>query len=207
MFASGTILGISYDISKWEWKLCKSKADRLTELLFDLIQLDQIQNKVLKRILGKMNAYATIFGCKFERSFIQKIHEDQSSDLKMISITTNARSQAGYWIRAIHAASVQNTIPPPFFVTSAEPIKLYGDASGGAAGGYGAAVLLPSGELIYGLGRWGPKVIQNMIGKLTLLEAFASLTALLLAPDKLRNKHVQVTIVASLFHISFNIRS
>ena len=54
IFASGTILGISYDISKWEWKLCKSKADRLTELLFDLVQLDQIQNKVLKRILGNI---------------------------------------------------------------------------------------------------------------------------------------------------------
>lgn len=147
-----------------------------------------------------MNAYATIFGCKFERSFIQKIHEDQSSDLKMISITTNARSQAGHWIRAIQAASVQNTIPPPFFITSAEPIKLYGDASGGGGGGYGAAVLLPSGELIYGLGLWGLKIRQSMIGKLTMLEALASLTALLLAPDRLRNKHVQVTINASLFY-------
>ena len=141
-----------------------------------------------------MNAYATIFGCKFERSFIQKLHEDRSPDYKMISITANARSQAGYWIRAIHAASVQNPIPPPFLVTSTEPIKLYGDAAGGGGGGYGAAVLLPSGELIYGLGLWGLKIKQCMIGKLTLLEAFASLTALLLAPDKLRNRHVEVTI-------------
>ena len=153
-----------------------------------------------------MNAYAMIFGCKFERSFIQKIHEDQTSDLKMISITANARSQAAHWIRAIHAASVQNTIPPPFLIMSAEPIKLYGDASGGYSGGYGAALLLPSGELIYGLGLWGEKIKQSMIGKLTLLEAFASLTALLLAPDKLRNKHVQVTTHMSLFYIIFDIR-
>ena len=48
-------MGITYNISTWEWKLCESKADRLTELLFDLIQLDEIQNKVLKRILGNIS--------------------------------------------------------------------------------------------------------------------------------------------------------
>ena len=158
-------------------------------------------------ITGKMNAYATVFGCRFERSFIQKIHEDQSPDYKMIGITANARSQAGFWIRAIHAASVHNPIPPPFPITSAEPIKLYGDAAGGHNGGYGAAVLLPSGELLYGLGLWGQEIKRNMIGKLTLLEALASLTALLLAPDRLRNKHVQVILHESLFLIIFDIRS
>ena len=48
----GTILGITYSIPSWEWKLAKDKSDRLTELLFEVIQQDTIKNGVLKKLLG-----------------------------------------------------------------------------------------------------------------------------------------------------------
>ena len=146
-----------------------------------------------------MNHYAQIFGSRFERSFIQKIHEDTSPDGKMVQVTSNARSQAGHWIRAVFAASVYNRIPAPYRISGIDPVIIFGDASGGPNGGYGAAMLLPDGELLYGLGLWEAKIKKEMIGKLTFLEALASLSGLLLAPDRLRNKHVQV--IANLFSL------
>ena len=193
----GTILGLDYSIDDWQWKLNPQKADRIVELLFLLIENDKVRNDAVKSLLGKLNHYACIFGGKFERTFIQKVHEDTAPKIKMVPVTRNARSQAGWWIRAVYAASVFNCIPGPTLITSAKPILIYGDAAGGQNGGYGAAVCLPSGELFYTLGKWTENMKRNkdFLGKLTFLEALASLSGLLLAPDKIRNKHVQVIIL------------
>lgn len=193
----GTILGLDYSINSWQWRLNPQKADRIVELLYLLIEEDTVRNDQVKKLLGKLNHYACIFKGKYERNFIQKIHEDRGSKVKMVAVTANARSQAGWWARQVYAASVFNTIPGPTVVTSADPILIYGDAAGGLSGGYGAAVCLPNGKLFYMLGKWEQrmKADKKFLGKLTFLEALASLCGLLLAPDQIRNKHVQVNIM------------
>ena len=190
----GTVLGIFYDLSSWEWKLCPEKANKILELLFEVIEKDRVENSMLKKLLGKMNHYAAIFSAKFERSFIQKLHEDLAPNTKMIGVTANAKSQAGFWIRAIKAASKVNKIPNFATMLSAAPLIIHGDAAGGMSGGYGALSHLPDGSVPYVLGTWEGKMKtdKKLLGKLTFLEALAALNGLLMVPDGIRNKHVQV---------------
>ena len=199
----GTILGIQYHIPTWSWRLASEKGDKILTLLFDLLENDQVRNDQLKKLLGKMNHYSTIFSAKFERSFIQKCHQDSKQGHCMMEITSNAKSQAGFWIRAIHAASIHNIIPPHKLITSPSPLELHGDAAGGLSGGYGAVATLPSGETYWTRGMWegAMKTNKKLLGKLTFLEALASLNALLMCPDKLRNKHVQVTLRIPFIHL------
>ena len=199
----GTILGIQYHIPTWSWRLASEKGNKILTLLFDLLENDQVRNDQLKKLLGKMNHYSTIFSAKFERSFIQKCHQDSKQGHCMMEITSNAKSQAGFWIRAIHAASIHNIIPPHKLITSPSPLELHGDAAGGLSGGYGAVATLPSGETYWTRGMWegAMKTNKKLLGKLTFLEALASLNALLMCPDKLRNKHVQVTLRIPFIHL------
>ena len=111
-----------------------------------------------------------------------------------MSAASNAKSQAGLWIRAITAASKVNKIPNFATMLSAAPLIIHGDAAGGVSGGYGALSHLPDGSVPYVLGTWEGKMKtdKKLVGKLTFLEALAALNGLLMVPDKIRNKHVQV---------------
>ena len=191
----GTLLGIYYHLPSWTWKLASGKSNKILSLLFDVLENDKVRNDLLKKLLGKLNHYAAVFTSKFERSFLQKCHEELQPNNCMMEITANAKSQAGYWIRIIYAASVHNTIPHYRVITSPSPLELHGDAAGGLSGGYGAVTRLPDGKTFWVMGMWEGTMRTNkkLLGKLTFLEALASLNALLMCPDILRNKHVQVT--------------
>ena len=191
----GTILGIYYNLPTWSWKLAPEKGDKILTLLFDIVEKDEVRNDLLKKLLGKINHYSGVFSSKFERAFLQKCHEELQPNHRLMKVTANAKSQAAHWIRMIHAASVHNTIPPYRLITSPSPLELHGDAAGGLAGGYGAVTKLPDGQMLWVMGVWEDrlKADKKMLGKLTFLEALASLNALLMCPDILRNKHVQVT--------------
>ena len=189
----GTVLGIDYHLPSWSYKLAPAKADKLLILLFDIIQKDKMENGRVRTLLGKMAHYAHLFDCVYERAFIQKCHEEDSPKIKMIQITKHARSQAGHWIRSIHRASVRNTIPFYKRISFPGQYIIHGDASGGLRGGYGAVMEL-DGQVFWTAGRWSQGLSAADRHKLTMLEAYASLSGLLLAPDRLRNKHVQVNI-------------
>ena len=51
----GTVLGIFYDLSSWEWKLCPEKANKILELLFEVIEKDRVENRARQiRLFRKM---------------------------------------------------------------------------------------------------------------------------------------------------------
>ena len=189
---TGIILGITYSVSDFTWRLAPSKVDKLANLLFDVLENDSLPNGVLKTLLGKMNHYMWVFGTKFERNFIQKCHIDDAPKFQLVPITANAKSQAGHWLRQITRAEEFNPIPYYKEVTSPSPYVIYADASGGNSGGFGALLELPDGNTLWSLGSWGRREDPTLTAKLTFLEAYASLSGLLLCPDKIRNKHVQV---------------
>ena len=189
---AGVILGISYSLTDFSWKLAPSKVDKLASLLFDVLENDTMENGSLARLLGKMNHYSGVFNTKFERSFIQKCHKDGAQNNLMVPISEGAKSQAGLWLREITRAEEFNPIPFYRVVTSPYAYTIYADASGTDRGGYGALLELPNGDTLWTLGLWGQRKDKTFTAKLTTLEAIASLSGLLLAPDKIRNKHVQV---------------
>ena len=69
-----------------------------------------------------------------------------TSRLRM-SAASNAKSQAGFWIRAITAASKVSKIPNFATMLSAAPLIIHGDAAGSVSGGYGALSHLPDGSV------------------------------------------------------------
>ena len=56
----GIILGITYSVSDFTWRLAPSKVDKLANLLFDVLENDSLPNGVLKTLLGKMNHYGLL---------------------------------------------------------------------------------------------------------------------------------------------------
>ena len=195
---SGIILGITYSLNEFMWRLAPSKVDKMANLLFDVLENDSLPNGTLKTLLGKMNHYMGVFGTKFERNFIQKCHIDAAPKFQLVPISANAKSQAGHWLRQITKAEEFNPIPYYKEVTSPSPYVIYADASGGNSGGFGALMELPDGNTFWSLGSWGKREDPTLTAKLTFLEAYASMSGLLLCPDKIRNKHVQVIYCHSL---------
>ena len=189
---SGIILGITYSVEDFTWRLAPSKVDKMANLLFDVLENDSLPNGTLKTLLGKLNHYMGVFGTKFERTFIQKCHIDSAPKFQLVPISANAKSQAGHWLREITRAEEFNPIPYYKTVTSPSPYVIHADASGGNSGGFGALMELPDGNTLWSLGSWGKREDPTLTAKLTFLEAFASLSGLLLGPDLIRNEHVQV---------------
>ena len=202
---AGVILGINYSLDDFLWKLAPSKVDKLSCLLFDVLEKDFMDNGSLRKLLGKMNHYSGVFGTKFERSFIQKCHKDEAQNNLMVPISEGAKSQAGLWLREVTRAEEFNPIPFYRVVTSPSPYIIHADASGGVTGGYGALLELPNGDTLWSLGMWGLRQDKTFTAKLTCLEAIASLSGLLLAPDKIRNKHVQVYLRIMSISISIDV--
>ena len=212
MATEGTILGVRYNTIKWTWSFCERKMLKILSTLHDVVEADEIEQKTLESLSGKLTHYKDIVSshAKWERAFILYAAENKSKLMPgrwrrgplQVKVTKELKEQALWWIRALGAAMKQETgIPDVRRWFPSQFLQLYPDAAGGSdtarSNGFGGVIWNPeSGPRPMMYGAW-PSHIQenreNELGvkfgkKLTMLEAVAALAVLCSEPDQVRNR-------------------
>ena len=202
--SEGVILGIFYDLSRWEWRIPEDKADKILLLLHDFKDSKTFPVKSLESLVGKLTHYHMIvppFG-KFERSWILSTLTEATKGAISVKPSILARNQASWWIRAINTAKTGVRIPDPRRFPPRVHLIMCPDASGGDGSqedGIGSCFMTSSNRN-WTYMAW-PALIRNntpnshgvkFARKMSCLEAFAALAGLCSEPDLVRNKNVTI---------------
>ena len=194
----GQLLGLNMDLVAWSWGIDENKANKMLTLLFKLLDKEWISTGDMSKLSGKLTHYAPVFKGRMERGFLLHSFVPTDPKHKPVRVTLNMKSQASWWVKSITAGKKSNPIPLPWTPTSADPVILYSDAAGPGHGGAGAVAF--ENFVVVAYLPW-PAFINNdvaahsghKLGKnMTTLEAIASLLALTMDPDRVRNQSVCV---------------
>ena len=211
----GTVLGVHYDTQSWTWSFCERKQAKILNSLFDIVEADTVEQKVLESISGKLGHYKAIVSeyARWERGYILYLavpDKDRQGPGRwrkgpaLVEVTKELREQCWWWIRAFTAAGKEKTSIPdvrPWFPTSF--VELYPDAAGGSdtstGNGFGGVLWNVEGRpMVYGT--WPTHIQCNMKNeegekfarKLTLLEGVAALATLCAVPEAVAGKAVKI---------------
>ena len=132
---TGTVLGISYDLKRWVWRLPK---DKLTPLLWNLKEVkesDTIENQLAMSLNGKLNHYMWLVpDGPWQRGFLLRLQEPMKPPTYNVKVPELAKQQAHWWLDNLRVASHEAKIIDPREMGSMCPVNIYTDAAGGNAG-------------------------------------------------------------------------
>ena len=98
----GTILGVRYDSVDWSWTFCERKLQKILAALFDVVEADQVEQKDLESLSGRIGHYKDIIckDAKWERAFILYLACSTKKQIQrfrrgpvMIQVTKELREQ------------------------------------------------------------------------------------------------------------------
>ena len=209
----GTILGVRYNSIDWTWSFCDRKLNKILAALFDVIEADQVEQRELESLSGRLGHYKDIIckDAKWERAFILYLASSNKKQIQnfrrgpvMIRVTKELREQCMWWAHAITAAAKEHTsIPDCRGWFPNDCLTLFPDAAGGSdtskGNGFGGVVWVADPKpMVYG--KWPPLIQSNrkdssgnkFARKLTMLEGVAALATLCARPDIVSNNAVRI---------------
>ena len=197
----GVVLGVEYDLDRWQWWLPENKLVPLVLKLAAIRDSDSVKNSVMLSVNGKLNHYMWLVpGGPWQRGFLLSLQDAGASGSVEFKVNDLARRQAGWWVDHLRAARVKSTIPDLRPMSSLLAVPVFADAAGGSEGKIrnGVGGFCPPHHWFYV--PW-PRVIrenrQNSLSvrlahKLSCLEAFGSLVGLTIVPDIARNAEIKL---------------
>ena len=210
----GTILGVNYDTRDWTWGFCPRKMDKILAALFDVVESEQIEQRELESLSGRIGHYKDIISpwARWERAFILYAASSKKKQMEgrhrrgpvLVKVTKELKEQCLWWISAVvGAAKERTTIPDCRKWFPADCLTLFPDAAGGSdtskGNGFGGVLWEVEGRpMVYGA--WPPLIQSNrkdssgnkFARKLTMLEGIAALATLCARPDVVSNRAVRI---------------
>ena len=205
---AGEVLGLNYDLHKWEWAIPEAKTLRLVEELKIIATSDRVEKQLMERVMGKINHYFKLIpGGKFARSWLLRLERDATWNGKDAQVDEVSRHQARWWVSALISSMGGTAIPDPrgFFPESS--VEIFTDAAGGGVGGEadggmgGVTWGVPSKRrMMWTQMKWPQWLLdekKSSLGvkfaqKLSTLEGLACLTQLVVGHRELRGKCVRI---------------
>ena len=195
------MLGISYDLDNWTWKLSDDKLTPLVRMLAMVACNGEVCNGDMMSLNGRLNHYMHLVpdGC-WQRGFLLRLQDSAAPHSLKFNVTPEARLQAQWWLSHIRAASEKSAILDPMEHHRMNPVQVYSDAAGGSLTDIknGAGGFSPPETWVYV--PWPSIIRENRANsdgvkfahKLCSLEGFAALLGLVAVPDKTRNREVNI---------------
>ena len=95
---TGVVLGVEYDLDRWQWWLPENKLVPLVLKLAAIRDSDSVKNSVMLSVNGKLNHYMWLVpGGPWQRGFLLSLQDAGASGSVEFKVNDLARRQAGYW--------------------------------------------------------------------------------------------------------------
>ena len=201
---AGLVLGVWYDTRDFTWSI---RDDKLFFLLHDLkeaIDGDFVTLGKMLSISGKIiNIRMLVSGGKFKLGYILMAANNAPSKDKSweMKLSANCKEHLYWWYLTLQVCSGKTQISRPETILSPLAFKAYTDAAGGTVQkvGHGVGGILEDVWFYIPWPHWLNAGKVNVDGvrfdrKLSVLEMLGPLGILVSAPNKIRNKHLEVFV-------------
>ena len=204
----GEVLGLNYDLDKWEWAIPEAKTLRLVEELKVIATSEKVERQLIERVMGKINHYYKLVpGGKFARSWLLRLERDATWNGSEVQVDRVSKHQAMWWVSALISSMEGTPIPDPRNFVPESSIEIFTDAAGGGVGGEtdggmgGVTWGVPSRKkMMWTQMRWPQWLLdekKSSLGvkfaqKLSTLEGLACLTQLVVGHRELRGGFVRI---------------
>ena len=202
---SGLVLGVWYDTTDFTWSL---SCDKLNTMLNDIkgaIDGEFVTLGKMMSISGKLiNVRLLVPGGKFHMGYIlmaaNNTPDKKDKSWEMI-LSANCREQLYWWFLTLQASAGKTPISSADTVLSPLAIPAYTDAAGGSwqKVGHGLGGIIGDVWFYVPWPQWLNSGKGNSDGvrfdrKLCVLEILGPLAILACAPNRVRNKHVEMFV-------------
>lgn len=202
----GEVLGILYNIPRWEMSLDTKKLDPILSLLFTILEADWADNDDVASLNGKICHYHLLAGNlgRYERAFLLHLQDCSQFPAEKVKVTPQARSQCQWWIVMLWDA--KNAVPIPDIRKQfpAASLALYTDAAGlpsimemkHSLNGWGS-VMVHGGQAVMCLYKWPAGMFtpeETYSHKMSFLEGLAGLAGLYSVADIVAGRAVTLYV-------------
>jgi hypothetical protein len=203
---NGIVLGICYDTEEGingAWYLREDKMADIILMLEKAIEGEESNQRFIKSICGKLlHLRCLVENSKFRMGQIIQAANQTDVMTARVSVTDWCRSDFFWWKTALPVFSHRSALVDPDRKPSPSAILAHTDAAGGSARSFGKGVGMAIYPYIWTFVQWGIKINRGAKmanGKCldSLLSAWELLGPLLVvcaAPDKVRNRQVEVMV-------------
>ena len=199
---SGVILGVEYDTVSWTWAVPQERLDRILATLHAVLGLDEVDLKVIESLVGKiLHVRPLVPDGRFHVDVLLKAQALARQKAGAIEMSSELRSQLGYWKVLLPVCSGRIPIPDPDRGLPAWAMDAFSDAAGGSLRtpglGVGAVcedmwVYMPWSRCINATGT--DDAGRHLGRKMSFLELLGPLLLLASGVDKFKNRPVRVWV-------------
>ena len=199
----GQVLGVDYDTESFTWTIREDKMIRMLHMLKEAIDQDTVSVEHMLSLRGKLINYMFLVpGGKFRLGYVIKSVDSKMSKSEQLSLSANCKEQLFWWFLLLQTCAGWTPIQYPDLILSPLALQGYTDAAGGTPNkiGHGVGgILEPDVWFFIPWPAWLNKGLPNSDNerfdrKMSVLELVGPLALLVSAPDRVRNKHLEVHV-------------
>ena len=201
----GQVLGVDYDTEAWTWTIRQDKLIRIQHMIREALDSQQISLGHMKSLIGKIIYIRFLVpGGKFKMGYLTKAAAWGGSTMDnntMITLAAECKEHLYWWYIMLPIHAEASAIVRPEIELSPLAIPAYTDAAGGSwKFGHGLGGIIPPKEWFYiPWPRWLNEGKTNSDGvkfdrKLCVLEMLGPLAVLIIRPNMVRNRDLEVFV-------------
>ena len=197
----GTVLGVTYDLDRWCWKIPDAKAGAMADQLRTIIEGKEVTNSLLQSVAGRIQHYSPIvFNGQWEKAFLVGLDDENKPKTSKVRMRSWNKEQAQWWLTALTRGMTGTRIPSPLVFTNPEVIHCYCDAAAEDGDSGAGGVIWVEGQKPWIQMKWPAWITKgevNRMGdtfhhKLSTLEGFGCILALTAAPEIVKGRTVRI---------------
>jgi hypothetical protein len=199
---SGVVLGIKYDTIKWTWSIPREKMIRILDLIYDILDREQVEGKLIESLAGKIiHIKCLIPEARFHISEIMKCVKEVRHGAETVVVNDGLKNQLDYWRIMIPFCNENMSIPDLDALFPQWCLDFYTDAAGGSevSKWHGLGMVYQDGWCYL---PWSRKINfgkrdkegRTLAKKLSFLEILGPLLVLVCAPNVVRGKNIRVWV-------------
>ena len=199
----GQVLGVDYDTENFSWTIRDDKMARIVHMLKEAIDAETVSVEHMLSLRGKLINYMFLVpGGKYRIGYVIKSVDSKMSKSEQLPLSADCKEQLFWWFVMLQTCAGWTPIQYPDLVTSPLALQGYTDAAGGTPNkiGHGVGGILEPDVWFYiPWPAWLNKGMPNSDNikfdrKMSVLELLGPLALLTCAPDRVRNKHLEIHV-------------
>ena len=199
----GQVLGVNYDTETFTWTISQEKLVRMLHQLKEAIDEETATVELMLSLRGKLINYMFLVpGGKFRLGHVIKAVDSKMPKGDHVTLTPNCKEQLFWWFLMLQTCAGWTPIQNPEQMISPLALQGYTDAAGGTPNkvGHGVGgILEPDTWFFLPWPSWLNRGKANSDNvkfdrKMSVLELLGPLALLVAAPDRVRNKHLEIHV-------------
>ena len=197
----GTVLGVTYNLDSWSWKIPDAKAGAMADQLKVIVGGVNVTNSLLQSISGRIQHYAPIvFNGEWEKAFLVGLEDVDKPKTNKVKMRRWNKEQAQWWITALTRGVMGTRIPSTLVFTSPEVVNCYCHAASEDQNSGAGGVIWSEGQKPWIQMKWPSWITKGRVNgmgdtfqhKLSTLEGFGCILILTAAPEMVRGRTVRI---------------